>query len=95
MELFSREGSAGMERAEVLKLMETTYYLRRQMINANATPALEDVKQQWPYLFFPRSMCTHFELLADVPIVRKIEAFLEEHGRNIMEFFKENQQMMM
>lgn len=90
MELFSREGSSGMERAEVLKLMETTYYLQRQMINANPAPALEDVKQQWPYLFFPRSMCTHFEVLTDVPIVRKIEAFLEEHGRNIMEFFKQN-----
>lgn len=90
MELFSREGSLGMERAEVLKLMEKTYYLQRQMINANPPPALEHVRQQWPYLFFPRSMCTHFEVLTDVPIVRKIEAFLEEHGRNIMEFFKQN-----
>uniref|UniRef100_A0A3Q2CQ11 Si:ch211-111e20.1 n=1 Tax=Cyprinodon variegatus TaxID=28743 RepID=A0A3Q2CQ11_CYPVA len=90
MELFSREGSSGMERAEVLKLMEKTYYLQRQMINANPAPALEHVKQQWPYLFFPRSMCTHFEVLTDVSIVRKIEAFLEEHGKNIMEFFKKN-----
>ncbi|KAK0155310.1 Sterile alpha motif domain-containing protein 3 [Merluccius polli] len=90
MELFSREGSSGMERAEVLKLMETTYSLQRQMINANPAPAFEDVKQQWPYLFFPRSMCTHFEVLTNVSIVRKIEAFLEEHGRNIMEFFKVN-----
>lgn len=31
-----------------------------------------------------------FELLADVPCVPKIEAFLEEHGRDIMEFFKQN-----
>ncbi|KAJ8364568.1 hypothetical protein SKAU_G00133990 [Synaphobranchus kaupii] len=90
MELFSREGSSGMERAEVLKLMEATYYLQRQMINANPVSALEDVKLQWPYLFFPRSMCTHFERLTKVTIVRKIEAFLEEHGRNIMEFFKQN-----
>ncbi|KAK0134928.1 Protein ALP1-like [Merluccius polli] len=36
------------------------------------------------------SMCTHFEVLTNVSIVRKIEAFLEEHGRNIMEFFKLN-----
>ncbi|XP_029907498.1 uncharacterized protein LOC115359266 [Myripristis murdjan] len=90
MELFSREGSSGIERAEVLKLMEMTYYLQRKMINANPAPSLEDVKQLWPYLFFPRSMCTHFEVLTDVSIVRKIEAFLEEHGRNIMEFFKQN-----
>lgn len=48
------------------------------------------MKQQWPYLFFPRSIWAHFELLTDVPCVPKIEAFLEEHGRNIMEFFKQN-----
>lgn len=29
-------------------------------------------------------------MLTHVPIVRKIEAFLEEHGRNLMEFFKQN-----
>lgn len=60
MEPFSHEGSSGMERAEVLKLMETTYYLQRQMINVNPAPNLEDMKQQWPHLFFPRIMCTHF-----------------------------------
>lgn len=79
-----------MERAEVVKLMESTYYLQRQMINANPAPAFEDVKKQWPYLFFPRSMCTHFELLTGIPVVRKIGSFLEEHGGNFMEFFKQN-----
>lgn len=28
--------------------------------------------------------------MTDVPCVPKIEAFLKEHGRNIMEFFKQN-----
>ena len=88
--IFSHEGSSGMERAEVLQLMEATYCLQRQMINASPAPALADVKNKWPYLFFPRSMCAHFELLTNIPVVRKIEAFLEEHGRNIMEFFKQN-----
>lgn len=35
-------------------------------------------------------MCTHFELLTNISVVRKMEAFLEEHGRNIMEFLKQN-----
>lgn len=91
IEIFSREGSSGLERAEVSELMETTYCLQREMINANPAPALEVVKQQWPYFFFPRSMCAHFELLTDVPITRKIEAFLEAHGKNIIDFFKKNQ----
>ncbi|XP_036973995.1 uncharacterized protein LOC119030475 isoform X2 [Acanthopagrus latus] len=88
--IFSHEGSSGMERAEVLQLMVATYCLQRQMINASPAPALADVKNKWPYLFFPRSMCAHFELLTNIPVVRKMEAFLEEHGRNILEFFKQN-----
>ena len=90
VEVFSSEGSSGLERAEVLTLMETTYYLQRKMINAYPGAPLDDVKQEWPYLFFPKSMCTHFERLTDVPIIQKIEAFLEEHGSSIMEFFKQN-----
>uniref|UniRef100_A0A672HZP7 Uncharacterized protein n=1 Tax=Salarias fasciatus TaxID=181472 RepID=A0A672HZP7_SALFA len=90
MEIFSRDGSSGMEKAEVLNLMESTHYLQRQMINADPAPLLEDLKQQWPYLFFPRSMCTDFEMLTGISVIRKIESFLEAHGRNIMEFFKQN-----
>lgn len=90
IEIFSREGSSGMERAEVLQLMEATYYLQRKVINASPAPALGDVKKQWPYLFFPRTICAHFELLTNVQVVRKTEVFLEEHGRNLMEFFKHN-----
>lgn len=90
VEIYMHQGSSGLESVEVLKLMDTTYYLLRQMINANPAPALDDVKKKWPYLFFPRSMCTHFKMLTNISIVRKLEAFLEEHGRNIMEFFKQN-----
>lgn len=89
VELFSREGLSGVERGEVQKLMEKTYYLQRQMVNATPAPSLEFLRLQWPYLFIPRSMCAHFELLTDIPIVRKIEASLEEHGRIISEFFKQ------
>lgn len=58
MELYSHEGPSGTEWAEMLKLMET-YYLQRKMINAIPVATLEEVKQQWPYLFFPKSMCSH------------------------------------
>lgn len=90
MEIFSPEGSSGMDRAEELQLMEATYYLQRKVINASPAPALGDVKKQWPYLFFPRTMCAHFELLTNVQMVRKTEVFLEERGTNLMEFFKHN-----
>lgn len=66
---FSCEGSSGMESTEVLTFMETTYYLHWQMINSNPAPALEHLKQPWPYLLFPRSTCAHFEQLTGVPIV--------------------------
>lgn len=90
MEIISREGSSGMDRAEVLQLMEATYYLQCKVINARPAPALGDVKKQWPYLFFPRTMRAHFELLTNIQMVRKTEVILKEHGKNLMEFFKHN-----
>ncbi|XP_056295360.1 uncharacterized protein LOC130209618 isoform X2 [Pseudoliparis swirei] len=56
------------------------------------TPAapLEDIESQWPYLFLPRSMCAHFELLTDIQILGITEAFPENQGRIISEYFKAN-----
>ncbi|XP_035247614.1 uncharacterized protein LOC118213074 [Anguilla anguilla] len=91
LEFFSREGLSGIERGEVQNLMEATYYLQRKMINTTPAHTLEYLKSQWPYLFVPRSMCRHFEMLTDINILRKLEASLEGNGEgNIMEFLKKN-----
>uniref|UniRef100_A0A0E9QVK1 Uncharacterized protein n=1 Tax=Anguilla anguilla TaxID=7936 RepID=A0A0E9QVK1_ANGAN len=55
---------------KVQNLMEATYYLQRKMINTTPAHTLEYLKSQWPYLFAPRSMCTHFEMLTDINILR-------------------------
>ncbi|KAF7648241.1 hypothetical protein LDENG_00160070 [Lucifuga dentata] len=86
--IFKHEGLAGAERGEIHKLMEQTYYLQRKLINATPAASLEDIKSQWPYLFLPRSMCAHFELLTDIQILRIMEAFPEDQGRIITEYFK-------
>ncbi|XP_041839467.1 uncharacterized protein LOC121638641 [Melanotaenia boesemani] len=89
-DIYTHDGLAGAERGEIQKLMKATYYLQRKMINSTPAVPLEDIKSQWPYLFLPRSMCAHFELLTDIQILRVMEAFPEDKGRIIIEYFKAN-----
>ncbi|XP_031698613.1 uncharacterized protein LOC116380945, partial [Anarrhichthys ocellatus] len=89
-DIFRHEGLAGAGREEIHNLMEKTYSLQRNSINATPAAPLEDIKSQWPYLFLPRSMCAHFELLTDIYILRIMEAFPEDQGKIISEYFKAN-----
>lgn len=81
--IFRHKGLPGAERGEIHNLMEQTYFLQRKSINATPVIPLEDIKSQGPYLFLPRSMCAHFELLTEIPILRTMEAFPEDQGRII------------
>lgn len=87
MELFSREGMAGVDRAEVQADLSATYYLQRKMINSIPAPSLELLRSEWPFLFVTQSICAHFETLTDVKVLRKMEVGMEEHGRALTDFF--------
>lgn len=61
MELFSREGMAGVDRAEVQADLSATYYLQRKMINSIPAPSLELLRSEWPFLFLfapPEHLCS-------------------------------------
>ncbi|XP_048027565.1 uncharacterized protein LOC125269950 [Megalobrama amblycephala] len=86
-EIYCRDGINGVERAEVKQLMETTFCLQRKQINILPAPTISDLRKQWPYLFTPKGLYAHFELLTDIKVMRALELAIEECGRAIVEFF--------
>ncbi len=48
-DIYSHEGTGGVERAEVKTLMETTFCLLREQLNSMPAPSVEDIRSQWPY----------------------------------------------
>ncbi|XP_063740194.1 uncharacterized protein LOC134864834 [Eleginops maclovinus] len=87
-DLYHTEGPAGAERGYVIQLMKTTYYLQRKHINACPPPSVSELKSEWPYLFIPRELYSHFNLLTDINILGKMEQAMEEKGKLILRFFQ-------
>lgn len=87
-DLYHTEGPAGAERGYVIQLMKTTYYLQRKNINACPPPSIAELKTEWPYLFTPREMFSHFSLLTDINILEKMEQAMEEKGKLILRYFQ-------
>ncbi|KAJ8351966.1 hypothetical protein SKAU_G00234420 [Synaphobranchus kaupii] len=88
-ELFLQHGVAGGERGEVNQLMESTYCLQRRMINATPHPTIVDLRNKWPFLFIPRGIYTHFQLLTDKDVRRLMEHSMIEWSRPLIEYFKQ------
>ncbi|XP_052387247.1 uncharacterized protein LOC127934122 [Carassius gibelio] len=87
-EIYRQEGAGGAERAEVKNLMELTFSLQHRHINTIPPPDIEDVKSKWPFLFTPRYIYGHFELLTDINVLRSLELIMQECGRAITEYFR-------
>ncbi|KAL7826873.1 hypothetical protein AOLI_G00320820 [Acnodon oligacanthus] len=51
-------------------------------------PSIEDLKSKWPYLFTPRGIYAHFELLTDVKVAQVLEFSIQECGRATVEHFR-------
>ncbi|CAB1453539.1 unnamed protein product [Pleuronectes platessa] len=68
--------------------MEKTFCLKRRHINTIPTPAIEDIRSKWPYLFSQKCIYAHFELLTDLNVLRLLELAMEECGQSIIEYFR-------
>ncbi|KAA0721607.1 hypothetical protein E1301_Tti024037 [Triplophysa tibetana] len=88
VDIYSREGNAGVEKEEVRKLMETSFCLLRQQINSTPAPSVEEISSLWPYLFHQMSICAHFQLLTDIDAVNAFEMSIKECGKAILESFR-------
>ncbi|CAB1440706.1 unnamed protein product [Pleuronectes platessa] len=91
MDLYCVEGPAGAERGHLTQLMKTTYYLQRKNINAIPPPSITELKNDWPYLFSPKELYSHFKLLTDIDndILDKMNQAMEEKGKLILQFFEQ------
>ncbi|CAM4563987.1 unnamed protein product [Leuciscus chuanchicus] len=81
-DLYSQEGAKGAEKAEVEKLMETTFCLQRSQINSVPAPSVAELMEKWPYLFFQKGLFAHFELLTDINVLRALELSMEDKPTN-------------
>ncbi|XP_072769410.1 uncharacterized protein [Nerophis lumbriciformis] len=82
-EIYKREGVHGGERAEVVNLMKATFCLQRNQINTTPVPSLDDLRNQWPFLFTQRGILDHLELLTDISFLRALELSIEECGQRV------------
>ncbi|XP_073724406.1 uncharacterized protein [Misgurnus anguillicaudatus] len=88
-DLYRVEGPAGADRGYLSKLMETTYFLQRKTINASPPPSIAELKNEWPYLFTPKELYSHFKLLTDIVVLDKMEEAMEKKGKLILQFFEQ------
>ncbi|CAL8290569.1 unnamed protein product [Merluccius merluccius] len=88
-DLYCVEGPAGAERGHLTQLMKATYYLQRKSINASPPPLIAELKNEWPYLFTPKELYSHFKLLTDIGILDKMEQAMAEKGKLILKFFQQ------
>lgn len=88
-DLYQAEGPADADRGHLTQLMKATYYLQRKTINASPAPSIAELKNEWPYLFTPKELYSHFKLLTDIGILDKMEQAVEEKGKLILQFFQQ------
>ncbi|KAK3893027.1 hypothetical protein Pcinc_003206 [Petrolisthes cinctipes] len=83
-----REGKCPSE--EVEELMKTTYILQRKDIVENDA-SMADLRKEWPFLFEPSGMFTHFEVLTGIKLPQKLENTLSKNSELIVKWMKEEQ----
>lgn len=87
-DIYSKEGTTGIEKVEIQNLMETTFCLQRQHLNSTPAPSVDDIQSTGPYLFNQKSICAHFHLLTEIDILHALEMSMEECGKAILKYFK-------
>lgn len=88
MNIYSQEGIQSGDRTEVISLMKTTYCLQRDQINQTPAASIENLRIQWPYLFIPRGLYHHFELLTGINVLRALESSIDECGKGIEKYLR-------
>ncbi len=68
VKLFSEEGPRAAEYGQVKELMKITYASQRHAININPPPSIDELKEQWPFLFMKRFLCAHFNTLTGIDV---------------------------
>ncbi|KAI7789386.1 hypothetical protein IRJ41_018293, partial [Triplophysa rosa] len=88
VKLFSQEGPRAAELGHVEELMKTTYVSQRYAINKISPPCIDELKEQWPFLFMKRNLCDHFNTLTGIDINTRLTESLSTKGKKVLHFFK-------
>lgn len=88
VKLFSQEGPRAAECGQVQELMKTTYVSQRYAINKNPPPSIDELIEQWPFLFTKRHLCDHFNTLTGIDINTRLTESLSTKGKKVLHFFK-------
>ena len=93
--IFESVGPRAAEWPATEKCMDVTYAYQRHMINVCPPPSISDLKDQWPVLFTPRGLCSHFKTLTGIEIEDRLAEALQNKGKRIITFFQQlNTQLM-
>ncbi|KAK2880732.1 hypothetical protein Q8A67_018000 [Cirrhinus molitorella] len=84
--IYREEGIESGEKTEVLNLMKSTFCLQRKQINQTPAPSIEELRNQWPYLFTKRGIFCHFESLTDINVLHALELSIKESGKGIAKY---------
>uniref|UniRef100_A0A8C2BC44 Uncharacterized protein n=1 Tax=Cyprinus carpio TaxID=7962 RepID=A0A8C2BC44_CYPCA len=88
VKLFSQEGPRAAERGQVEEWMKTTYASQRYAINNNPPPSIDELKDQWPFLFMKRFLCAHFNTLTGIDVNTRFTESLNTKGKKVLHFFE-------
>ena len=88
MNIFARDGPSTCSVGEVDELMKVTFVLQRRSINADPPPPLSELQHEWPYLFTPRWMCSHFCQLVGTSVISTMQDSMEKKGKRIVRFLE-------
>ncbi|XP_034567502.1 uncharacterized protein LOC117832466 [Notolabrus celidotus] len=85
---FSEEGPRAAEHGQVEEFMKITYATQRYAINSNPPPSIDEMKDQWPFLFLKKFMCGHFYTLTGIEIGGRLLDTLCRKGKKVIHFFE-------
>ncbi|XP_067291128.1 uncharacterized protein [Pseudorasbora parva] len=88
VKLFSQEGPRAAERGQVEEWMKITYASQRYAINNNPPPSIDELKDQWPFLFMKRFLCAHFNTLTGIDVNTRLTESLSLKGKKVLHFFE-------
>ncbi|KAL0199024.1 hypothetical protein M9458_007564, partial [Cirrhinus mrigala] len=71
---------------EVSTLLKATYYTQRKDINNGAS--IQQLCENWPFLFQEVGMCTHFKQLTGIDLKEMLLKSLDKKGQRLLNFLK-------
>ncbi|XP_038148054.1 uncharacterized protein LOC119788016 [Cyprinodon tularosa] len=88
--IFQSAGPRAADWPDVDASMSLTYIYQRHMINGCPPPSINDIQEQWPFLFTKRGLCDHFKILTEIDICDRLGEALQTKGKRILDFFRRN-----